>query len=158
MDQTFTSDNSINDNEDIGDNIRPADNVKKEILQQDTRTEYQKQIDEAIYLSSLDFQQQEKLNKKYEEEIIANYYKISNERKEQFREFLFDVNKLIRFDKEIKEVYEIIEPIIDAYCNQIIETYQPDELTYNKIFKALKGIRTNKSSIELLKIILIRNE
>ena len=153
MDESFTSDNSNNE-----DNIRPADNVKREILQEDTRSEYQKQIDEAIHLSSLEYIENQKNNSKYEKEIIENYHKVSNERKEQFREFLFDVNKLIRFDKEIKEIYEIIEPIIDAYCSQFIEICELDYITYDKIFKALKGIRTNKNSIELLKTILIRNE
>ena len=153
MDESFTS-----DNEDIGDNIRPADNVKREILQEDTRSEYQKQIDEAIHLSSLEYIENQKNNSKYEKEIIENYHKVSNERKENFCDFLFDVNKLIRFDKEIKEIYEIIEPIIDAYCSQFIEICELDSITYDRIFKALKGIRTNKNSIELLKTILIRNE
>jgi hypothetical protein len=61
----------------------------------------------------MEFCEQQKLQKSYEEKIIAEYYKVSNERKEQFREFLFDLNKLLRFDKKIKEICEIIEPIID---------------------------------------------
>jgi len=150
-------DNRINfENE--GDEVRPPDNVISEALQEDSRSEYQKQIDEAIYLSSMELCEQQKLQKKYEEEVIAEYYIISNERKEKFREFLFDLNKLIRFDKETKEIYEIIEPIIDAYCNQIIEFCELDSLTYDKIFKGLKGVRTNKKNIEYLQSILVRNE
>ena len=149
-------DESFNNN-DYDDNIRPADEVKREVLQQDTRTEYEKQIEEAINLSSMEYRENEIINKRFEEEIIANYYKISNERKEQFREFLFDLGKLIRFDKETKEIYEIIEPIIDSYCNQFIENCELDEVTYERIFKGLKGIRTNPKNIELLKKILICN-
>jgi hypothetical protein len=150
----------MDDNYNFNDDseVRPPDNVVSETLQEDTRSEYQKQIDEAIYLSSMEFCQQQKLQKHYEEEIIAEYYTISNERKEKFREFLFDLNKLIRFDKETKEIYEIIEPIIDAYCNQIIEFYELDSLTYDRIFKVLKNVRTNKKNIEYLQSILIRNE
>lgn len=152
-------DASLNNNDyDYNIDIRNADEAKSELLQQDTRTEYEKQIEEAINLSSMEYREKEIKNERFEEEIIANYYKVSNERKEQFREFLFDLGKLIRFDKETKEIYEIIEPIIDSYCNQIIDNCEIDEITYDRIFKALKGIRTNKKNIESLAILLIRKE
>jgi hypothetical protein len=140
------------------DEVRQPDNVVSEALQEDTRSEYQKQIDKAIYLSTIELCEQQKLQKRYEEEIIANYYIICNERKEKFREFLFDLNKLLRFDKDIREVYEIIKPIIDSYCNQIIEFCELESLTYDKIFKLLKGVRTNKKNIEYLQTLLIRKE
>ena len=67
------------------------------------------------------------------------------------------MNKLLRFDKDIKEIYEIIEPIIESYCAQYTEIIELDDVTYEKIFKVLGTIRTNKNNIELLKTILIRN-
>jgi len=139
------------------DNIRAPDKTKVERLMEDSRSEYEKQIDEALYLSIQDFKQQEQIYKKYEDEILNDHNKITNERKEQFKGFLFDLNKLIRLDKEIKEIYEIIEPIIDAYCQQYIKECQLDSITYNKIFKIIGNIRTNKNAIELLKKILIIN-
>jgi hypothetical protein len=147
----------MDDNYNFNDDseVRPADNVVSEVLQEDTRSEYQKQIDEAIYLSTMEFCEQQKLQKHYEEKIIAEYYKVSNERKEQFREFLFDLNKLLRFDKETKKIYEIIEPIIDAYCNQYIKQCELDILTYDKIFKIIGSIKNNKNNIDILKKILI---
>ena len=60
--------------------------------------------------------------------------------------------------EDIKEVYEIIEPIIESYCNQMIDTCELDCLTYDKIFKSLKGVRTNKKNIEYLQTLLIRKE
>ena len=155
MDESFTSDDSI-DRE--SNDIRPADGSKRELLQQDTRTEYEKQIEEAINLSSMEYREKEIKNERFEEEIIANYYKVSNERRDLFREFLFDLGKLIRFDKETKEIYEIIEPIIDSYCNQFIDKCELDEITYDRIFNELKGIRTNKKNIEHLANLLIRKE
>ena len=115
-------------------------------------------MSEFFNLSSMEYREKEIKNERFEEEIIANYYKVSNERKEHFRNLLFDLGKLIRFDKETKEIYEIIEPIIDSYCNQIIDNYEVDEITYDRIFKALKGIRTNKKNIERLANLLIRKE
>ena len=149
-------DNYFNDfNKD--DNVRAPDKAKVERLMEDTRSEYEKQIEEALYLSIQDFRQQEQIYKQYEDEILNEHIKITNERKEQFGGFLFDLNKLIRLDKEIKEIYEIIEPIINAYCEQYIKEYELDSLTYNKIFKIIGNIRTNKNAIELLKKILIKN-
>ena len=155
MDESFTSDDSI-DRE--SNDIRPADGSKRELLQQDTRTEYEKQIEEAINLSSMEYREKEIKNERFEEEIIANHYKVYNERKDQFSVFLFDLGKLIRFDKETKEIYEIIEPIIDSYCNQFIDKCELDEITYDRIFNELKGIRTNKKNIEHLANLLIRKE
>lgn len=152
-------DESFNNNDyDYDDDIRNADEARSELLQQDTRSEYDKQIEEAINLSSMEYREKEIKNEKFEEEIIANYYKVSNERRDLFREFLFDLGKLIRFDKETKEIYEIIEPIIDSYCNQIIDNWELDEIKYDRIFKALKSIRTNKKNIERLANLLIRKE
>jgi hypothetical protein len=149
-------DNSFNDfNKE--DNIRAPDKEKVERLMEDNRSEYEKQIDEAVYLSIQDFRQQEQIYKQFEDEILNEHIKINNERKEQFRGFLFDLNKLIRLDKEVKEIYEIIEPIIDAYCAQYIKEYELDSLTYNKIFKIIGNVRTSKNAIELLKKILIKN-
>ncbi len=139
------------------DNVRAPDKAKVERLMEDTRSDYEKQIEEALYLSIQDFKQQEQIYKQYEDEIVNEHSKIYNERKEQFSGFLFDLHKLIRLDKEIKEIYEIIEPIINAYCAQYIKEYELDSLTYNKIFKIIGNIRTCKNAIELLKKILIKN-
>ena len=139
------------------DNIRLPDEVKVEQLTEDNRSDYDKQFEEAMHLSITDFRVQEELYKKYEEDLINDHNKIIAERKNLFRGLLFDLNKLIRFDKEIKEIYEIIEPIIDAYCEQYIKEYEVDSFTYDRIFKMISNIRTDKKNIELLKKILIKN-
>jgi hypothetical protein len=149
-------DNYFNDlNND--DNVRAPDKAKVERLMEDTRSDYEKQIDEALYLSIQDFKQQEQIYKQYEDGIVNEHIKITNERKNQFSGFLFDLHKLIRLDKEIKEIYEIIEPIIEAYCAQYIKEYELDSITHEKIFKIIGNIRTNKNTIELLNKILIKN-
>lgn len=153
MDESF----NYNDYDVDDDNIRPADKSKTEILQEDTRSEYEKQIEEAINLSSIEYREKEKENEKFIAQTFSNFCKISREREEQFDELLFNLFKLIQIDKETREIYEIIEPIIYSYCNQSIENCELDEVTYNKIFKGLKSIRTNPKNIELLKKILICN-
>lgn len=148
------------DNEyiDNNDNVRTPDKTKKEQLLQDNRSEYEKQMDEAMYLSIQEFKKLEEINQKYEEDLINEHIKLINERKDLFRGFLFDLNKLIRFDKDMKEIYEIIEPIIDSYCAQYINQCEIDQITYDRIFKVIGNVRTNKNAIELLKKILIKSE
>jgi hypothetical protein len=150
MDPSF---NEYNDD----NNIRAPDSVKVDRLMEDTRSEYDKQIDQAMYLSIQEFKKLEEINEKYEEEIINEHIKLINERKEIFRGFLFDLNKLIRHDKDIKEIYEIIEPIIDSYCVNYINQFEIDTLTHDRIFKIIGNIRTDKNAMELLKKIIIKN-
>ena len=138
---------------DNADDIRCPDKVKRERLFDDNRSDFEKQLDEALYVS---LQESEEKNKIYEDEIYNNYFTETARRKEAFRELLFDLHKLIKFDKEIKEIYEIIEPIIEAYCSQFINCFEVDAETYDKIFNALGSIRTNKNNIELCKGIIVK--
>ena len=143
---------------DFEDEIRAPDEVKSEQLMNDNRSEFDKQMDEALYLSLQEIKLQQEISSKYEEEIIQNYYNEINERREKFGGLLLDINKLIRFDKDIKEIYEIIEPIIESYCNQYIEYVELDEDTYDRIFKVIGTIRTNKKKLDLLKEIIFRSQ
>jgi hypothetical protein len=146
-------DSVINDIE----NTRAPDKVIKERLLDDDRSEFEKQTDEALYLSLQELKEQEEINSIYEDDIINTYTNETRNRKELFRELLFDLNKLTKFDKDIKEIYEIIEPIIDTYCGQFINFCELDEETYDNIFKIVGTVRTNKKNIEALKTILIKN-
>ena len=148
--------NDINNNSD--DNVRSPDKTKKEQLLEDNRSEYEKQEEDARYWSLLEFNEQKELNEKYEEDTINEHKRIIIERRNLFREFLFDLNKLIRFDKDIKEIYEIIEPIIDCYCAQYMKQCELDPITYDRIFKVIGNIRTDKNAIELLKNVIIKSE
>ena len=149
-------DPSFNDFED--EEVRAPDEVKREQLMNDNRCEFQKQMDEALFLSLQEIKNVEEVNKQYEELIIQNYHNEINERREKFVGLLLDINKLIRFDKDIKEIYEIIEPIIESYCNQYIEYVELDEDTYDRIFKVIGTIRTNKKNLDLLKEIIFRSQ
>ena len=148
--------NDINNNSD--DNVRAPDKNKKEQLLQDNRSEYEQQEEDARYWSLLEFNEQKELNEKYEEDTINEHKRIIIERRELFRGFLFDLNKLTRFDKDMKEIYEIIEPIIDCYCAQYMKQCELDPITYDRIFKVIGNIRTDKNVIELLKNVIIKSE
>jgi hypothetical protein len=141
---------------DMENEIRPPDEVIREQLIEDTRTDFEKEMDEAINLSMLDIIEKQNINFQYEEEILKQYNEESCKRKESFTKFLLDLNKLGKLDKEVGEIYEIIEPIVESYCSQFIQICELDYETHNKIFNLLGKIRTDKSAVEILKTIIIK--
>lgn len=147
---------NMSNNEDNEDNIRPPDEVISEQLLEDDRDEFQKQMDEAMYLSMQETTRQRDINREYEEQILKDYRSETNRRTEIFKDFLFNLNKVGKFDKEVREIYDILDPIIESYCGQFIETCELDEETYEKIFNTLKKIRNNQQTLDTLKTIILR--
>jgi hypothetical protein len=138
------------------DNIRPPDEVTRETLLEDTRSEFQKQLDEVIYLSIQEMTQQCVINQQYEEQILKDYATETSRRTEIFKDLLFNLIKIGRFDKEIREIHDILDPIIESYCGQYIQNCELDEETYDKIFNTLKKIRINQLALDTLKTIILR--
>jgi len=138
------------------DNIRPPDEAVRETLLEDTRSDFEKQLDEAMYLSIQEINQQININNQYEEQLVKNYALESNRRNEIFKKFLFNLNKVGKFDKKVGEIYDILDPIIDSYCGQYIETCELDGETYDKIFNTLKEIRNDQQAFNILKTIILR--
>jgi hypothetical protein len=147
-------DNSFNNTDD--EFIRPPDETFREQLIQDDRCKFDKEMDEALQLSLEEFSQQQKVFNSYEENLINEHISETKRRREIFKDFLFNIYKVSKIDKEVREIYDILDPIIDAYCGQYIETCELDEQTYDKIFNILKNIRNNKQTLEVLKTIILR--
>jgi hypothetical protein len=51
--------------------------------------------------------------------------------------FKSKIQRLIHFDKELKEIYELIKPIIDLYETSYLNYHETDTVTYDKIFNLL---------------------
>ena len=139
------------------EDIRPPDEVKREKLISNNDTFHDTELEKVLYLSMLEAMEQEKKTQEYEENIVNEYIKEKDNRREKFSKLLLDLNKVSKFDKTLRDTYEIIEPIIDAYCNQFIETYLVDDDTFQSIFKNLNSIRTDKKNIDILKTIIVSN-
>ena len=141
------------------ENIRVPDEVKRERLIEniDIRSQFEKQIDEALFQSIKEHTEYEKKINEYETSIIYESLQETKNRKQQFASLLHDIVRISKFDTQIKEIYNIIEPIIELYCAQFITNYEFDEITYEKIFTTLSTIRTNKNNIELLKTLIIKS-
>jgi len=145
----------------MDESIRTPDSIINEQLIQEENIPmpYDIDIEDAIYLSFQETNQSDKLNKeneKYEEELIQQFQKETIERKNKFSEILFKLERLAKIDKEIKEVYEIVGPIIESYCNQMIEFCELDEKTHEKIFYIISKIRINKQNVDMFKSIIVK--
>ena len=69
-----------------------------------------------------------------------------------------NMTKLCRFDNEVREIYNILDPIIESYCGLYFETCELDQQTYDKIFNTLKKIRNDQQAFDTLKTIILREE
>ena len=78
--------------------------VKKERLCQDNRSNFEEEMEEAIKCS---LQEHEEISKNYEDKLINEYLLEKNKRRDTFKSILFDLSKLIKYDQNIKEIYEI---------------------------------------------------
>lgn len=132
-------------------NIRRPDNVITEQISQEDISEYEKQLIEATQQSIKELEEQQNEQFNYERKLIQEHTHETKRRVEIFKEFLLRLQKISSFDQEIRVIYEIIQPIIDAYCVQIINHYDLDEITYNKIFDTLRKVRHTDTGITELK-------
>jgi len=135
------------------DDIREADSIIVQQLLDDTRSDFDKQIEEALYISLQEVQTQQS---NFEEQVKNDYLSESTKRTEYFKDFLFNLKKISKFDNEVREIYEIIEPIIETYCNQFITICELDGQTYDKIFNTLKKIRHSNHVLLTLETIISR--
>jgi hypothetical protein len=133
MDSKDNTDNSIN----IEEYIRPPDKVKKERL-----IWQEEEFEEDILQNMVD----------YEKEIQKYFVEEKMRRKEIFNVLLFKMKKISNYDKEVEEIYNIIEPIIESYCEQVIQYFEVDKVTYERIFNIVSSIRVDKEPLK--KIIL----
>ena len=148
--------NSLDNDIDNVEIRMPDEVIREQLLEMpDNRSEYDKQLDQAIALSLHQINEQNIINMEYEKQILDEYNNETIKRNESCRPILFDINKIIRYDKEAREIYEIIEPILNAYCFQCIDKCYMDKITYDKIFNFIKNVRTDKKNIEFLKSILL---
>ena len=135
--------------------IRIPDSTHQEQLLDDDRSQYQREIDEALNQSMKEMIDYNIKSTDYERQIIEEYNTETKKRISLLEPILFEINKVSKFDKDIKELNQIIKPIIDSYCNMLIDHYEFDELTYNSIFKQISSLRISKLNINVLESILV---
>lgn len=115
--------------------------------------DYVDEIDDKIINESI------LLAEKNSEDKFQELIQEMNNRNEKYSGIILKFKKLANYDKEVKEIFDLIDWIIEHYINMQIDIYEYDENTYNKIFnvKLLKQIRLNENEIQLLREIIIKN-
>lgn len=94
---------------------------------------------------------------KKSDELIEELIEEMNIRKQKYSDILLKFKKIVKYDKEIKEIFDFIEFIIGNYIDMQLEYYTYDKKTYDTIFniKLLKQIRLTDYEIELLREIIL---
>jgi hypothetical protein len=166
-------DNINNFDEDYNEeNIRQPDSIKTERLLDadfydesifnssvfDTSTNnsiLDKDISNAFEESKKDYESRIQLEQEYENKVIQDYLTMVEVNKAKFQPLINDLNRLSKFDNDIREIYDIIEPIIHSYTANLLSVIEFDTITYDRIYKVLGSIRTDKNCIEELKKVII---
>jgi hypothetical protein len=125
------------------DDIRPPDKPKRETLLKDNRSNFDKQLDEALKQSLQLYQNEVQKYEDFEKKIIEQQNQEVKKRKELVKPILFELNRIRKYDTKMNEVFEILEPIFDSYCGLIIEECVLDNETYHTIFNGLTKTRIN---------------
>lgn len=152
LEDNRTQEEKDEENEEIfKDNIKYAinDSIKDANNQEET------DIEDAISLSLANIKILEEETHIFENQIINDYNTETARRTLLFKNILFEIHKVSKYDTAIKEVYEIIEPIIESYCNQYINSYEFDQITYDFIFKQLSSLRINNDNMDILKSLFL---
>lgn len=158
------NDNEYINNDKEAEQIRLPDQVKRERLvpleESNVYSDscYDYDINKVIQMSLHEWNQQENSYAEFEEQIVYNHIMESEERRKNFKNILFNMSKIINYDKNMREIYEIINPIIENYCNQVFEHFEFDKTTYDRIFQTLRNIRTNKKEWDLLQTIFLQEK
>ena len=125
------------------EDIRPPDEPKRETLLQDNRSDFDKQLDEALYQSLQLYQDEVQKHEDLEQKFIQQQRQEIEKRKNLVRPILFELNRIRKYDLKIDEVFVMIDSILDSYCGLEFEECQLDKQTYNTIFNGLTKIRIN---------------
>lgn len=137
----------------INNTVRPPDNIVADQLvdASDPQMRYEMELFEAMHQSQQEFLSEQMT---FQENVIASYNAIYQSREKVFETLLAQLKKVGKRDKDIQFVYDLVEPVIEAYCAQFIETFELDNETHDKVFRLLKSVRVDKGAIEALGRIL----
>lgn len=142
------------------DEVRRPDDIRRERLIGATgfnENEVGPEDDEfnrAIY-ESIRFHEFERIEEKNMNRIMKMFQDEKIQRQKIFDKLLTDLARLKRMDQDASFVLDIIEPIIDAYCEQQIEICELEIHTHQKVFKYLTRTRTDQSAVDKLSKIIL---
>lgn len=138
------------------DSYRNPDPVRREVLQEDLRPQWEKDLDEAIYQSMEEFDSKIKEQDLYEKECLSHFNQLKEEREKNADSIITSLERLAKLDSKTKDLYEILEPILFSYKEGVISHCELDENTFNSIFASLRSIRLKQSDREFLQSFFVK--
>ena len=84
------------------EDIRPPDQSKRETLLQDNRSDFEKQLDEALYQSLQLYQDEVQKHEDLEQKFIQQQRQEIEKRKNLVRPILFELNRIRKYDVKIE--------------------------------------------------------
>jgi|LakMenEpi03Aug12_release.lakeMendotaPanAssembly.Ray.scaffolds.fasta_scaffold457867_2 hypothetical protein len=147
-------------------NIRPPDPVKMDrLINDDTNDLINPILDNKIDYdlnTVLEFSKNEFNNAQEQEEqkaieLICSQTKEEQdkERKNKFDNIKVQLNKIILFDRNNLNYYELVLSVIEMFELGLINEYKTNETEYTNIFQILKTIRLPTKEIENLKKVIL---
>ena len=149
----------MNNKFDEDDNIRQPDLVKIDRLIDDDDTmnpiiqNNNIDFDTVLELSKNEYNSLQEQEEQKAIEMICN--QIKQEKQNKFNNIKTQLNKIILFDRDHLDYYELVLSIIEMYELNVINEYKTYEKEYTTIFKLLKTIRLPNEEIENLKKIIL---
>jgi hypothetical protein len=139
-------------------NIRPPDQVKiDKLIDDDTINPIVQNnnfdLETILELSKNEYNSLQDQEEQKAIELICNQTK--QERQNKFNNIKIQLNKIILFDRDHLDYYELVLSIIEMYELNVINEYKTYEKEYTTIFKLLKTIRLPNEEIENLKKIIL---
>lgn len=110
-------------------------------------------LNTILKISKLEFDAIQEEEEKKTIDTICN--QIKQERHSKFNNMKCQLNKIILFDRENIDYYELILSIIEMFELGVINEYKTNENKYKNIFRILKSIRLPINEIDNLKKIII---
>jgi hypothetical protein len=141
------------------DNIRPPDQVKIDRLIDDDDTmnpiiqNNNIDFDTILELSKNEYNSLQEQEEQKAIEMICN--QIKQEKQNKFNNIKTQLNKIILFDRDHLDYYELILSIIEMYELGVINEYKTHEKEHTELFKILKTIRLPNEEFENLKKIIL---
>ena len=148
MNNTFDDDNIRPPDQDKIDRLIDDDNTMNPIIQNNNID-----FDTILELSKNEYNSLQEQEEQKAIELICNQTK--QERQNKFNNIKIQLNKIILFDRDHLDYYELVLSIIEMYELNVINEYKTYEKEYTTIFKLLKTIRLPNEEIENLKKIIL---
>ncbi len=108
---------------------------------------------EVLQKSMEEYEAMEKIE--IETVFLESFLIEKSNRLQKVEPILQKLKRIMGYDSVIKQIYEIIQPLLDSYCNQYCIHSELDSDTYHFVFKHIRNIRMTSEEFNFLESFFI---